>query len=313
MAPSKSDQLYNIVNPQIDDVFRLGKELMNRSRNTLGSIHKGGNEDRRFREFYGVSAITVLATWDRLQEEDLTPAGGKFIHLLWTLLFFKLYGTETDLCAHAGGVYGAIDPKTFRRWTWPMAHALAELEYFVILFENRYIGDQGHDCLLSVDGTDFRIPLVHNDIKAFWTYKFKTCGLRYEVGLSILNGDICWTNGPKPPGLWNDNMIFQNLLAQMLDHNERVEADDGYIGSAPQYVKCPGNIANEEERRELQQRVRNRHETVNSNRRFKQFQILKQVFRHDPTLHHVVFTAIAVLTQISIENGDKLFDIDNYY
>ena len=132
MAPSKSDQLYNIVNPQIDDVFRLGKELMNRSRNTLGSIHKGGNEDRRFREFYGVSAITVLATWDRLQEEDLTPAGGKFIHLLWTLLFFKLYGTETDLCAHAGGVYEAIDPKTFRRWTWPMAHALAELEYFVV-------------------------------------------------------------------------------------------------------------------------------------------------------------------------------------
>lgn len=97
----------------------------------------------------------------------------------------------------------------------------------------------------------------------------------------------------------------------MLDENERVEADDGYIGSAPQYVKCPGSVANLAHREEMQQRVRNRHETVN--RRFKQFRILKEVFRHDPRLHWCVFTAIAVLTQISIENGDELFDIDNYH
>jgi hypothetical protein len=132
MAPSNSDPLYNIVNPQLVDVFRLGKELMNRSRNPLGSMHKGGTEDRRFREFYGVSAGTALDTWNRLSEQDLTPAGGKFIHLLWTLMFFKLYGIETDLCAHAGGIYGAIDKKTFRKWTWPMAEALAELEYSVV-------------------------------------------------------------------------------------------------------------------------------------------------------------------------------------
>lgn len=105
---------------------------MNRSRNALGSVHKGGTEDRRFRQFFGVSATVALDTWDRLQGEDLTPEGGKFLHLLWTLMFFKLYGIESDLCAHAGGVYGAIDPKTYRRWIWPMARALAELEYAVV-------------------------------------------------------------------------------------------------------------------------------------------------------------------------------------
>ena len=129
-----SDPLYNILNPQLNDVFRLGKELMNRSRNTLGSTHKGGTEDRRFRSFYGISAITAIDVLGRLEGEDLVPAGGggRFLYLLWTLMFFKLYSVETELCAHAGGAYGAVDPKTFRKWCWPMAHALAELEYSVV-------------------------------------------------------------------------------------------------------------------------------------------------------------------------------------
>ncbi len=132
MAPSRTDPLYNRVNPQLDDVYQLGKELMNRSRNAVGSTHKGGTEDRRFRAFYGISALSALDTWERLQAQNLTPAGGKFLHLLWTLLFFKLYGVEADVCAHAGGRYGAIDPKTLRKWIWPMVDALEELQYSVV-------------------------------------------------------------------------------------------------------------------------------------------------------------------------------------
>lgn len=127
-----TDPLYNVVNPHLNDVYRLGKELMNRSRNAIGSTHKGGDEDRRFRSFYGISAETVLDTWGRLGNENLVPPNSRFLHLLWTLILFKLYGVETDLCAHAGGSYGAVDPKTFRKWCWPMAEALAELEYSVV-------------------------------------------------------------------------------------------------------------------------------------------------------------------------------------
>jgi hypothetical protein len=36
---------------------------------------------------------------------------------------------------------------------------------------------------------------------------------------------------------------------------ERVEADDGYIGEAPQYVKCPKCFANPNETEHMQQRV----------------------------------------------------------
>ncbi len=53
--------------------------------------------------------------------------------------------------------------------------------------------------MLSVDGTDFRIAMGY--CKPFWSYKFKKSGLRYEVGLCILTGDICWWSGPYAPGV----------------------------------------------------------------------------------------------------------------
>lgn len=94
----------------------------------------------------------------------------------------------------------------------------------------------------------------------------------------------------------------------MLSHlapNERVEADDGYIGEHPQYIKCPGGLANLPETLFMQQRVRNRQETVN--RRFKNWGALKQVYRHSIPSHADVFRVVAIVTQLSINNGEALF------
>ena len=44
----------------------------------------------------------------------------------------KLYRTEPDMCANAGGSCGAIDPKTFRKWLWPFLDALIDLQYKVV-------------------------------------------------------------------------------------------------------------------------------------------------------------------------------------
>ena len=57
----------------------------------------------------------------------------------------------------------------------------------------------------------------------------------------------------------------------------------------------------------MQARVRSRHETVNA--RFKNFAILADVYQHDITQHGYIFHAVAVLTQLSIENGDALFEV----
>ncbi len=55
----------------------------------------------------------------------------------------------------------------------------------------------------------------------------------------------------------------------VLEEGERCEMDDGYQGSALMYAKCPGVgvIEADPEKAEMQQRVRNRQETVN--KRFK--------------------------------------------
>ena len=39
-------------------------------------------------------------------------------------------------------------------------------------------------------------------------------------------------------------MIFGDALVSELEEGERVEADDGYRGHAPEYVRCPSCIAN---------------------------------------------------------------------
>ena len=58
--------------------------------------------------------------------------------------------------------------------------------------------------------------------------------------MDILAGNIVWINGPYAAGKYPDIEIFRIGLAHFLDEFERVEADDGYIGEAPQKVKCPG-------------------------------------------------------------------------
>ena len=63
--------------------------------------------------------------------------------------------------------------------------------------------------------------------------------MHYKVALCILTGSIIWINGPYECGLWSDISIFRNSLKSHLAPNERVEADDGYVGEHPQCCKSP--------------------------------------------------------------------------
>ena len=172
-----------------------------------------------------------------------------------------------------------------------------------IQWDRRYDGNTGEDCLVSVDCTDCRI---REQGPTFYSYKFKKSALRYEVAICIKTGDIVWVNGGYAPGEYNDLDIFRDSLMHMLDQYERVEADDGYVGEHPQKIKCPKGFCNPEETEFMQQRVRNRQESVNN--RFKVWGCLKQVWRHHIPDHSDAFHAIAVITQIQIDYGDRLFN-----
>jgi hypothetical protein len=177
-------------------------------------------------------------------------------------------------------------------------------------FESRLDHDMGNDCLMTVDGTDFRIPQKGKAISgnAFASHKYAgKSALRYELGVDILAGRLVWIQGPYPAGKWPDIKIFNAVLSHFLELGERVEADDGYRGHADK-IKCPQNDANPPENLVMQGRARARHETLNG--RLKNWGILSQVFRHDILCHGEVFRACAVVTQLTIDDGEPLFEVE---
>ena len=86
---------------------------------------------------------------------------------------------------------------------------------------------------MTIDGTNFCIPQkgVAKKGNAFASHKYAgKSALRYELGVSILGGDLVWIQGPYPAGKYTDIKIFNKVLRHFLDPGERVEADEGYAG-----------------------------------------------------------------------------------
>lgn len=144
--------------------------------------------------------------------------------------------------------------------------------------------------------------------KRFYSHKFRSAGLRYEVGICILTGHIVWVNGPFRCGM-NDLQISRQALIGALEEGEMVEADRGYRGEHLK-IKTPSSLhVHSEKARKMKQNVRSRHETVNE--RFKNFSVMHNEFRHPELLKHSsCFRAVAVITQLAIEDGDPLFQVD---
>jgi hypothetical protein len=92
-----------------------------------------------------------------------------------------------------------------------------------------------------------------------------------------------------------------------MDLGEQVKADKVYIGH-PDKIKCPQNVGNPAEKWPMQGRVRVRYKTLN--RQLKNWGILSQVYLHDIMWHSNVFQVCAVVTQLTIENGEPLFEVE---
>ena len=151
---------------------------------------------------------------------------------------------------------------------------------------------------MTVDGTDCPINEPTPFSRTWFSKKFHGAGLRYEVGVCIQTGDICWINGPFKPGVWNDLAIFRRNLRQRLLPWEKVECDAGYEGDK----KCRHkDIINNRLDAMAKEDARSRHENVNSD--IKTFGCLgnAEPWRHDIQYHKYVFGAAAVITQLGYE------------
>ena len=163
------------------------------------------------------------------------------------------------------------------------------------MWDNRFLGNIGNDALVTIDGTDLKVQKRYD--KRFFSHKFQSGGLRYEVGVCIVTGHIVWINGPFRCGT-NDITIARQCVIANLTKNEMVEADKGYAGE-DYYIRTPfPKHCRTKKEMKMKADARGRHETVNE--RLKTFKILADTFRHPLSSHSSIFWAVAVITQLNI-------------
>ena len=76
---------------------------------------------RRFRALFGASPNVFCVLWSLLCVAR--PPGSKPIHLLWVLMFLKVYATE-----HVHAALAGVGEKTYRKWQWIFVKLLASLQ-----------------------------------------------------------------------------------------------------------------------------------------------------------------------------------------
>lgn len=108
------------------EVFQYhGLLIINRNKPSAGTSWTPTNKGR-FSSHYGVSPFIISEMWKVISTDHNSnplPPAAKYAHLLWSLLFLKVYATENVLA----GIVG-VDEKTFRKWSWLFVQRIAKLK-----------------------------------------------------------------------------------------------------------------------------------------------------------------------------------------
>jgi hypothetical protein len=299
-------------------------------------VRKSYNErNREMISFFGCPPMVMAKVWELMDIHETINPKVKDRHLLWALHFLKEYPGLRPMCAtvQMPDEQAKPDEKTVMKWLWIVIEAIANLKEHVIVWERRKENDRGNDCLIGVDCKDCRFQqiLIPNPNKpgkmmmnkSLYSPKFKGPALRYEVGTSLLSNDIVWLSGPYLPGDMSDITIFrQELMFMLQQEGERAEADDGYIGEAPDFIVCPKSveICSDEEKLAFNKRAQGRIEVVNKHLvHWKCLDtgkfLAKGTAEEKMNKHGLMFTACVVLKQIGMDLGvGELYKMgDDYY
>ena len=84
--------------------------------------------ERDFRSLFGTIPEVCAAIWNRLVFDDESPLI-RPVHLLWALMFMKLYSKEAALCKLA-----RVSRSTFRKFVWFVIPRIAHLKSDVVCF-----------------------------------------------------------------------------------------------------------------------------------------------------------------------------------
>jgi len=117
------------ISVSLEEIRLLGAAVMKRD-------PQGRSEPlfiRRWMAFFGAKPEICVDLWGRLQvaADDPELACAKPEYLLWGLLFLKRYGSEEEMASIAGSE-GAVDEKTFRKWSKIFVIRISLLHFDVV-------------------------------------------------------------------------------------------------------------------------------------------------------------------------------------
>lgn len=150
---------------------------------------------------------------------------------------------------------------------------------------------------MTIDGTNCHIFEQSPFDTKLYTHKCNPPDVRYELGVSIGNGNVMWVNEPFTCAPYPDRKTFDFDLKKRLLSDEQFIADRTYKSQS--FVNPVKNYDR------VSSRLLARHETLN--RRIQTFNVLSTLFRHHVVLHSFCFFAIANDTQLMIKDCGPCF------
>lgn len=307
-----------------DQILHQGLQLVGFTERQINGVKLQKNLSR-FRTHYTNNPLVyailfcILQTMDN-EEANILPlfqkVGRKKVldYYLMAIHLLACYPTEEE----AEALFN-ISNVTWSNWAWDIAERIALLKVEVVHWPDSWCNpDSDNDAqtvfILTVDGVHCPIEEpTHKDFssnKKFYSHKFHTAGLDYELGISIFNQQCVWVAGPYPAGT-PDITIFRAGLKNKIEDartsgvDHRAIGDRGYRGER-EYLSTP-NSFDSKDLRYFKSRALSRHETFNG--RLKNFDCLQERFRHSIKKHKICFFAGVVIVQLGLEHGCPLFEV----
>jgi len=265
-----------------------------------------------FAAHYVASSGVVSSLWLDVQREiDFMPVEKHFKCYLMSIHVLAKYPTELELEAKFN-----VSDRTARDWVWkfwlPRIQSLVDMK---IRWPLRWSLDENDPdapettFIITVDGVHCPInEPSHGEWSKnpeYYSHKFGSSGLDYEIGISIYKNRVVWINGPFKAGKHTDIKVFRAALKGKIPKGKLVVADLGYRGEM-KIIATP-NSHDTVEVREFKSRALARHESFNGV--IKQFQCLARRFRHGMKKHKMCFEAACVIGVYMIEEDRPLFDV----
>jgi hypothetical protein len=295
----------------VSEVMHRGLEIMN--------VHRGKKTQERleqaFRKHYGSSAIDVAECWydlcyydnSVLSPKEKSDKGFKqFLaaqHWLWARpKNAEMFASRFGMCVDY--VRGK------RLWLW--IERIANLAKKKIVWDRSVDSKDTEVYAISADGVDFKMWEKKHDIYPIDTkamsHKFKSCGAKYIIALSVFRPKCLFIEGPFIGGKGDLDMFRDSGLMQKMKENGKVcIADRGFRSKYAEERKhfALPDFMDSKPLSNFKSRARCRHETYN--RRLKHFECLSITFTNGFVKHGIALRAVAVMVQYQMDNGSPIY------